>query len=66
MLQITLLDLADLSFVRPVVLDPHPMDELVAISRTFLEKNGFTLDEDADSLLEQRILAEKSDGHFTA
>lgn len=63
-LQTTLLDLADLSFVRPVVLDPHPMDELVAISRTFLEKNGFTLDEDADSLLEQRILAEKSDGHF--
>lgn len=56
--------LRDVLFLRPVVFVPPSMEQLVTICKNFLGDRGFEIDPICDTLLEQRIRAEKADGRF--
>jgi ATP-dependent 26S proteasome regulatory subunit len=56
--------LSDVLTIREVVTNPHTMDEVKRYATQLLSEKGFNMDENAWKRFEQRVIGEKSDGHF--
>ncbi len=56
--------LSDVLTVREVIEAPFTMEQLQAYSSQLLREKDFSIDEGGSRCLEQRLIDEKSDGHF--
>ncbi len=59
-----LTDISDMLTIRDVTTNPYTMEHLVEFSTRLLDMKGFTLEEESREKLEERLVEEKSDGHF--